>query len=119
MNASLPLQPAVPRWLTTLAGALSLLGLAGLVLTCVLGFETPNTALLATSVALMCAAPLAVLWHLAETDTLTTEEKRLWVRELTGAEALTAISEYVTSLDLRASARRRVEDAAARRARSS
>jgi hypothetical protein len=30
-------------------------------------------------VALMFGAPLAVLWHLAETDSLSTEEKRLWV----------------------------------------
>jgi hypothetical protein len=116
MNSALPRPPTVPRWVTAISGALSLLGLASLVLTCVLGFETPNTALLATSGALTFAAPLAALWHFAATRTLTTAEKRMWIRELTGAEAWSAISEYLKSPDLRASARRRGEDAAARRA---
>jgi hypothetical protein len=115
MNSALPHPPTVPRWVSGISGALSVLGLAGLVLTLVLGFETPNTALLATSGALTFAAPLAVLWHLAATRTLTTAEKRMWIRELTGAEAWSAISEYMTSPDLRASSRRRAEEAAARR----
>jgi hypothetical protein len=115
MNSALPRPPTVPRWVTGISGSLSLLGLVGLVLTCVLGFETPNTALLATSGALTLAAALVVLWHFAATRTLTTAEKRMWIRELTGAEAWSAISEYITSPDLRASARRRAEDAAARR----
>ena len=116
MNSALPHPPTVRRWVTGISGALSLLGFVGLVLTFVLGFETPNTALLATSGALLLAAPLAVLWHVAATRTLTTAEKRLWMRELTGAEVWSAMSEYMTSPDLRASARRRAEDAAARRA---
>ena len=106
MNSPLPRPPTVPRWVTAISGALSLLGLVGLVLTCVLGFETPNTVLLATSGALTFAAPLVVLWHFAATRTLTTAEKRMWIRELTGAEAWSAISEYMTSPDLRASATR-------------
>jgi hypothetical protein len=116
MNSALPHPPTVPRWVTGISGALGLLGLAGLALTLLLGFETPNTALLATSGTLTLAAPLAVLSHLAATRTLTMEEKRVWIRELTGAEAWSAISEYMTSPDLNASARRRAEDAAARRA---
>jgi hypothetical protein len=116
MNSALPRPPTVPRWVTAISGALILLGLAGLVLTCVLGFETPNSALLATAEVLTFAAPLAVLWHFAATRTLTTAEKRVWIRELTGAEAWSAISEYMTSPDLGASARRRAENAAARRA---
>jgi hypothetical protein len=116
MSSAVSRPPAVPRWVTAVAVTLSLLGLTGLVLTCVLGFETPNTALLAASAALTFAAPLAVLWHFAATRTLTTAEKRMWIRELTGAEASSAISEYMTSLDLRASARRRAESAAVRRA---
>jgi hypothetical protein len=109
MSAAVPRQPSVPRWAVGIFRALSLLGLAGLLLTCVFGFETPNAALLATSVALMLIALLAVLWHLAETPTLTPEEKRLWIRELTGAGAFAALSEYLTSPDLRASARRRAQ----------
>ena len=107
MNSALPHPPIVPRWVTAISVALSLLGLVGLLLTCILGFETPNTALLDTSVALAFAAPLAVLWRFAVTRTLTTAEKRMWIRELTGADAWSAISEYMTSPDLRASARRR------------
>ena len=116
MNSALPHPPTVPRWVIAIAGALSLLALAGLVLTLVLAFETPNKVLLATSGALTFAAPLAVLWHFAATRTLTTAEKRMWIRELTGAEAWSAISEYMTSPDLRASGQRRAEDAAGRRA---
>jgi hypothetical protein len=116
MNSDVPRPPTVPRWVTAISMALSLLGLTALVLTCFLSFETPNTALFATSGALTFAAPLAVLWHFAATRTLTTAEKRMWIRELTTAEASSAISEYMTSPDLSASARRRAEEAAARRA---
>jgi hypothetical protein len=116
MSEFLLLQPAVPRWVTAISGALSLLGLSGLALTFFLGFETPNTALLAISVALTFATPLALLWHVSATRTLTAAEKRHWMRELTGAGAWSAMSEYMTSLNLRESARRRAEDAAERRA---
>ena len=115
MTSTLPHAPTVPRWVITMSGILSLVGLVSLLLTLVFGFESPNTTLLATG-ALTFAAPLAVLWHFVATRTLTTEEKRLWMRELTGAEALWAMSEYMTSPDLRESARRRAADAAARRA---
>jgi hypothetical protein len=116
MNSVSPHPPTVPRWVVAIAGALSLLGLAGLVLTVVLGFETPNTVLWAMSGSLTFAAPLAVLWHVAATRRLTTAEKRMWIRELTGAETWSAMSEYMTSRDLSASARRRAEAARARRA---
>jgi hypothetical protein len=109
MSAAVPRQPSVPRWVAGIFWALNLLGLAGLVLTCLFGFETPNTALLGTSVALMLTALLVVLCHLAETRTLTIEEKRLWIGELTGAGAFAAMSEYLTSPDLRASARTRAK----------
>lgn len=116
MNSASPHPPTVPGWVTALSGTLSLLGLAGLVLTVVLGFETPNRGLLAVSGAFMFATPLAVLWHVAATRTLTSAQKRMWVRELTGTGVWSAMSEYLTSPDLRASGRRRAEDAAARRA---
>ena len=63
----------------------------------------------------VCRA-LAVLWHFAATSTLTAAEKRMWIREFMGADALSAISEYMTSPDLRARVRRRAEHAATRRA---
>ena len=107
--------PALPRWLLAVSGALTLLGLVGLVLTIVIGFETPNTVLLLVSGPPVFAAPLAALWHLFATRTLTAAEKRIWARELTGADVFSAMSEYMRSPDLSASARRRFADAAARR----
>src|SRR5580704_17048989 len=74
MNSALPRPPTVPRWVAAISGPLSLLGLADLVLTGVLGFETPNPVLLATSGALVFAAPLAVLWHFAAKPALTSKE---------------------------------------------
>jgi hypothetical protein len=114
MNSAFPRPPTVPPWVTAISGALSLLGLAGLALTIFVGFETPNSALFATFGALTLAAPLSALWHFATTRTLTPAEKRAWMREFTGAAAGSAISEYMTSPDLRESARKRVEDAAKR-----
>ena len=108
--------PTVPRWISALFVALSLLGLVAILLTVILGFETPNTALLAVSAALIFAAPLAVVWHFAVTRTLTPAEKRIWINALTGADVFSALSEYMRSTDLRASAQRRAADAAARRA---
>ena len=107
--------PASPPRLAAVSGALSVLGLAGLLLTLALGFETPNTVLLFVSGPLTFAAPLAALWHLVATRTLTSAEKRVWVRELTGADVFSALSEYMRSPDLSASAQRRAADAAARR----
>ena len=106
--------PAVPHWVAAVSGALSLLGVVGLLLTLVLGFETPNATLLAVS-ALVFAAPLAALWHFVTTRSLTPTEKRIWMRELTGADVFSALSEYMRSTNLRASAERRAAEAARRR----
>jgi len=116
MTSALAHTPTLPRWVTTIFGPLSLLGFVGLVLTFVLSFETPNTVLFATSAALTFAAPLAVLGHFVATRTLTAAEKRMWIQDLTSAEVWSAMSEYMASPDLRASARKKSEDAAARRA---
>ena len=113
MNSVLA-RPTVPRWVVAISVALSLCGVTGLVLTCGLGFETPNTALFAMSSVLTLAVPLAMLWHLAATRALTSAEKRIWLRELTGTEAWSAMSEYMSSPDLSASAQTRAENAAAR-----
>ena len=104
MSASTP--ATFPRWLANASGALSLLGLVGLLLALAFGFETPNAALI-TAALLIFAAPLAAVWHFAVTRTLTPTEKRVWIRELTGANAFSAIAEYMRSPDLRAGARRR------------
>jgi|SRR5687767_14311383 len=116
MNSASAHTPTLPRWVTTIFGPLSLLGFVGLMLTFFLSFETPNRVLFAMSAALTFAAPLVVLGHFVATRTLTAAEKRIWIQDLTSAEVWSAMSEYVASPDLRASARRRAEDAAARRA---
>ena len=102
---------AIPRWLTSVSAATSLLGLAGVLVMLLVGFETPNTILLVVSGSLTFAAPAAAIWHLFATRTLNDAEKRVWMRELTGAEAFSAIAEYMRSPDLRRSA----ADAVARR----
>src|SRR6266540_3369884 len=88
---------------------LSLLGIAGLGVMGLLGFEEPNNTLLLFSSAFILAAPLAVLVHLGLAGELTREEKRMWLRELTGSRAASAFSEYLTSGDRRATAKRRAE----------
>jgi hypothetical protein len=109
-------RPTVPPWVTRISVVLSLSGVVGLLLTCGLGFETPNAALFAISSFFVFAVPLAMVWHLTTTRALSSAEKRLWVQELTGAEAWSAMSEYMSSPDLAASARTRAENTAARRA---
>jgi hypothetical protein len=115
MNSTSPDPRAVPHGVSVISRALTVLGFVGLVLTVILGFESPNTALLVTSAALTFAIPFALLWHLARTHTLTTAEKRMWMRDFISADAGSAMWEYMTSPDLRESARRRAEDAATRR----
>jgi hypothetical protein len=107
--------PAVPSRLVAVSGALSLLGFVGLLLTLILGFETPNTTLMVVSAPLMFAAPLAALWHFVTTSTLTASEKGIWTRALISGEAFSALAEYLRSADLRASTQRLVADAVARR----
>jgi hypothetical protein len=108
--------PTVPRWVSAVFGALSLLGLVAILLMVILGFETPNTVLLVVSASLIFAAPLATLWHFATTRVLTPAEKRIWIGELTGSEMFSALSEYMRSTDLRASTKKLSVNAAARRA---
>jgi uncharacterized membrane protein len=116
MNSAVPPPPpTVPRWLSALAGVLTAIGLVCLVVTIVLGFETPNTVFLVVSAALTLLAPMAILLHFAVTRRLTTAEKRVWMREFTGAEVWSALSEYISSPNLSASADRMAKEAAERR----
>jgi hypothetical protein len=86
--------------------ALSVCGMGGLAAIGLLGFEEPDTTLLLISSAFVFAAPIAVLVHLGFTRELTREEKRIWIRELTGRQAPWAFSNYLTSEHRRATARR-------------
>jgi hypothetical protein len=92
---------------------LSLAGTVGLLLTFWLGFEEPNAWLLWTSV-LTPAIPIGVLVHLLVTRTLTPERKRLWWKELASGQIWSALSEYLSSLDLAASADRMALESQAR-----
>ncbi len=94
---------------------LSLAGIVGLGLTALFAFEKPNSMLLLVSSLLVLATPVAMLVHLGVTRELTRDEKRIWIRELTGPRAPWAFSDYVISDDRRATARRLEEEALARR----
>jgi len=108
--------PAANKLLATVA-VLSLFGIVGLGLTALFGFEQPNSMLLLASSGLVLAGPVAMLVHLCTTRQLTRQERRLWIRALTGPRAPWALSDYVSSDDRGATARRLEEEAlAARRA---
>jgi hypothetical protein len=86
--------------------------MAGLVLMATLAFEEPNHALLLVSSLLVFAAPIAAALHLVVTRELSRQEKRIWIRQLTGRRAPWAFSDYLTSPDRRATARRLAEETA-------
>ena len=93
---------------------LSLVGMSGVLLTFWFGFEEPNVWLAALSAAMLMAAPLAVVLHLACTRTLSPAERRVWWHDLASGEVWSALSEYLSSANLSASAQRRAIAAAGR-----
>jgi hypothetical protein len=101
-------KPRTPLRLTVTV--LFVCGMAGIILTALFGFETPNDTLLGASAALLCGAALTVFVHLGVTRTLTRAQKRRWLRHLTGRKAAWAWSDYVTSDDLGAAALRLSEE---------
>ncbi len=84
------------------SAAASVLGIAGLLLTGVFGFEEPNNTLLLLSFILIFAAPVSVLAHLGTTRGLTRQEKRIWIRALASTRIASAFSAYTTCPDRRA-----------------
>ena len=86
---------------------LTVVGIAGLVLTTMLAFEEPNMSLLLVSGAMMLAAPIAPLLHLGVTHGLTHDEKRIWLKEFGSQKGWSALSEYLSSPNLSESAKRR------------
>ena len=97
----------IPRGVRLVLTALGVVGLAGLLLTFWLGFEQGNVLLMTLSAAMVFAVPTAAVIHLAWTRTLNPERKRIWWREFGSAEIWSALSEYLSSRDLGASADRR------------
>ena len=115
MNSHTLVQPAVPGGVMGILAVLTVAGIAGFVMTAMLGFEEPNTSMLLVSGAMTLAAPIAALVHLSVTRGLTHDEKRTWLNEFGSAEVWSALSEYLSSTNLSESAKRRAQDALARR----
>jgi hypothetical protein len=106
----------IPRVVRLGLIALSVVGFVGLLLTFGLGFEEPpSRLLLLAAVAMTFAAPVLALVHLAMTRTLTAESKRIWWKEFASADIWSALSEYLSSDNLDATADRRAVEADARR----
>jgi hypothetical protein len=115
MSISTAKQAAFTNTVLGAFAVLGVFGIVGLVLTAMLGLEEPNSTLLVLSSVLLFAAPLATLVHLSVTRDLTREEKRIWIQQLTGRRAAWAFADYLTCHDRRATAKRLVEEALARR----
>jgi hypothetical protein len=81
--------------LLTAAGFVALAGAV------VFGFEQANGTMLLVSSLLLFAGPAAILAQVTFTHALSREEKRLWLRALTGRRALRAWSLYLASADRR------------------
>jgi len=63
MSTSLARQPSFTNRVFGAFAVLSVVGMVGLAVTAVAGFEEPNNTLLLTSFVLMFAAPVAMLVH--------------------------------------------------------
>src|SRR5262245_51274342 len=88
-----------PRILWRALPVISAFGLAGLAATLLLGFEEPNAALLALSAVALLIPLLVPFVHLAVTKELSREEKRAWLRAMTGRRAPWAWSAYLSCAD--------------------
>src|SRR3954464_5409931 len=111
----------MPRSVNVVSVALSVLGLGGILfaalhgangdaVTRIFGVETTISVLITVSGMLLFATHVAVLCHLWATRTLTTAEKRVWLRALTRPRGGYAAFLYMTSPDLAATARRKAAD---------
>jgi hypothetical protein len=91
-----------------------LVGFALLCLTGLFGFEEPNGWLLSFAALLALSPPAAVFVHLYLTRELTPDEKRVWILEFTSTACPSALADYLTATDLRATAARRTQARASR-----
>ena len=115
MSSDTLVQPTtISRGVIGILAVLTVIGIVGFLVTLVLGFEEPHTPMLLVAGAMTLAAPIAVLVHVRVTRGLTHEEKRIWLREFGSAKVWSALSEYLSSTNLSADAKRRAEDAVAR-----
>jgi hypothetical protein len=114
MSTSLARQPSFTNRVFDALAVLSVVGMVGLAVTAVVGFEEPNNALWLTSFVLMLVAPVAMLVHLARTRKRTSRERRIWIRQFAGPRAPRAFSAYLTSHDRSVTAERLAAEALAR-----
>ena len=75
--------------------AVTVLGMVGVALAVLIGFEEAPRDLFLLSALCVFAAPAVLLSHLWLTKTITPAEKRAWLRALTGRRALHAASAYI------------------------
>ena len=78
-----------------MATTVTVLGMIGVVLAVVLGFEKAPSGLLSASTFCVFAGPAALVLHLWLNRTMTRAEKRAWLKALTGKRALNAVSDYI------------------------
>lgn len=77
------------------SAAITLLGMIGVAIAVLLGFEEAPSGLFLISALCVFAAPAVLLSHLWLTKTMTSAEKHTWLRALTGRRALQAASAYI------------------------
>ena len=94
--------PPAERTALRLVPILTLVGIAGLLVTLLLGFEEPHTLLLVVSSFLVVSAPVAIFDHVLFTRHLDSNEKRELIGYFLSRHAAVAIDEYVSSTDRRA-----------------
>ncbi len=70
-------------------------GFVALAFTVLIGFEEANGLMFLVSTVLLLAAPAAVLGRIALTHDFTREQKRTWLRAMTGRRAPQAWSAYL------------------------
>ena len=115
MNSQISVQPTFAGGVRRSVAVLSMIGMVGLVVTTMLGFEEPNALMFWGSAAMALAAPIWIVVHLSVTRALTHDEKQIWLKEFGSAQVWSALSEYLSSTNLSESAKRRVRDARGRR----
>lgn len=84
---------------------MGVLGLVGIGVALLLGFEEPVQPLLSIGTGMVLMPPVVVAAHLMWTGALTPGEKRSWLRELLSWHAGSALASYLRSADRRTALR--------------
>jgi len=81
--------------LLRMAGAITILGLVGVALAMLLGFEEAPDGLFLVSALCVFAAPIGLLLHLWFTKAMSRREKQSWLKAFVSRRALHAAADYV------------------------